>query len=252
MFKSLLIANRGEIAVRVIRAARELGIRTIAVYSDADASQMHVALADEAIHIGESEPWQSYLDMGKVIEAAERTGAEAIHPGYGFLSERAEFSQACSDHGLVFVGPPASAMRQLGSKIEAKQLAVKVGVPVTPGFFEPGASIGEIRVASNEIGFPVMLKASAGGGGRGMRIVREPDSFDEEFAVATDEALKAFGNGEMMVEKLIERPRHIEVQVLADAHGNVACLFERECSIQRRHQKLIEEAPSPVIETHVA
>ncbi len=244
MLKKLLIANRGEIAVRVIRAAREMGIRTVAVYSDADRHQMHVALADEAVFLGDPEPSASYLDMGKVIGAAKQTGADAIHPGYGFLSERAEFSQACADNGIIFVGPPASAMRRLGSKIEAKQLAVSVGVPVTPGFFEPGASQGELRAAAARIGFPIMLKASSGGGGRGMRIVRDPAMFDEEFSIASDEALKAFGDGAMMVEKLIERPRHIEVQVLADSHGAVACLFERECSIQRRHQKLIEEAPS--------
>lgn len=244
MIKKLLIANRGEIAVRVIHAAREMGIRTVAVYSDADAHQMHVVLADEAVCLGAPEAAASYLNMDKVIGAARQTGADAIHPGYGFLSERAEFSQACADAGIVFVGPPASAMEKLGSKIEAKQLAVRVGVPVTPGFFESGASDEQLKAAAKKIGFPVMLKASAGGGGRGMRIVRDEASFDAELSIASDEALKAFGNGEMMVEKLIERPRHIEVQVLADRHGNVACLFERECSIQRRHQKLIEEAPS--------
>ncbi|HWA83064.1 MAG TPA: biotin carboxylase N-terminal domain-containing protein [Fimbriimonadaceae bacterium] len=244
MIKKLLIANRGEIAVRVIRAAREMGIRTVAVYSDADAHQMHVALADEAVGLGAPESSASYLDMKKVIEAAKATSADAIHPGYGFLSERAEFSRACDEAGIVFIGPPAAAMEKLGSKIEAKQLAVRVGVPVTPGYFESGASVDQLRDAAARVGFPIMLKASAGGGGRGMRVVREPEAFDEELAIASDEALKAFGDGEMMIEKLIERPRHIEVQVLADKHGNVACLFERECSIQRRHQKLIEEAPS--------
>lgn len=245
MIKKLLIANRGEIAVRVIRAARELGISTVAVFSDADRDQIHVALADVSIHIGASEPAASYLDIVKILAAAKETGADAIHPGYGFLSERAEFSQACADSGIIFVGPPASAMQKLGSKIEAKQLAVSVGVPVTPGFFESGADSARLKEESIKIGFPVMLKASAGGGGRGMRVVRDPASFDDEIAMASDEALKAFGNGAMMVEKLIERPRHIEVQVLADKHGHVACLFERECSIQRRHQKLIEESPSP-------
>ncbi|HVT14456.1 MAG TPA: biotin carboxylase N-terminal domain-containing protein [Fimbriimonadaceae bacterium] len=244
MIKKLLIANRGEIAVRVIRAAREMGIRTVAVYSDVDARQMHVALADEAIGLGASESSASYLDMSKIIEAARQTSADAIHPGYGFLSERAEFSRACDDAGLVFVGPPASAMEKLGAKIEAKQLAVRVGVPVTPGYFESGASQEQLREAAARVGFPIMLKASAGGGGRGMRVVRDAEAFDSELTIASDEALKAFGNGEMMIEKLIERPRHIEVQVLADKQGNVACLFERECSIQRRHQKLIEEAPS--------
>lgn len=245
--KKLLIANRGEIAVRVLRAAREMGISTVAVYSDADERQMHVKLADEALPLGPSEPAASYLDTEKILEAAKESGADAIHPGYGFLSERAEFSEACADAGITFVGPPAAAMRKLGSKIEAKQLAQSVGVPVTPGFFEPGASIDRLRTAADEIGYPIMLKASAGGGGRGMRIVREAASFEPEFAMASDEALKGFGDGAMMIEKLIERPRHIEVQFLADRHDTVACLFERECSIQRRHQKLIEEAPSPVL-----
>jgi acetyl/propionyl-CoA carboxylase alpha subunit len=245
--KKLLIANRGEIAVRIIRAAREMGISTVAVYSDADVSQMHVAMADEAVHIGAPEPHASYLDMAKILEAAKSVGARAIHPGYGFLSERAEFSEACAEAGITFVGPPASAMELLGSKIEAKQLAVSVGVPVTPGYFEPGANSEDLFRAATKIGFPIMLKASAGGGGRGMRIVRDPSAFQAEFAIASDEALKGFGNGAMMIEKLIERPRHIEVQVLADSHGAVACLFERECSIQRRHQKLIEEAPSPAL-----
>ncbi len=247
MIRKLLIANRGEIAVRVIRAAREMGIRTVAVYSEADSKQIHVALADEAVCLGPPEPRASYLDMGKVLAATKQTGADAIHPGYGFLSERAEFAEACGKTGIIFVGPPASAMRKLGAKIDAKQLAVSVGVPVTPGFFESGASKDKLKAAAVKIGFPVMLKASAGGGGRGMRVVCDADQFDEELAIASDEALKAFGDGAMMVEKLIERPRHIEVQVLADGHGNVACLFERECSIQRRHQKLIEESPSPVM-----
>ena len=243
----LLIANRGEIAVRVIRAAREMGITTVAIYSDADEQQMHVKLADEAVALGASEPSSSYLDLQKVIAAAKSTGAEAIHPGYGFLSERAEFSQACQDAGIKFVGPPAEAMRKLGSKIESKQLAVSVGVPVTPGYFEPGAALDRLREEASKIGYPIMLKASAGGGGRGMRVVREPSSFDSEFSIASDEALKGFGNGAMMIEKLIDDPRHIEVQFLADAKGNVVCLFERDCSIQRRHQKLIEEAPSPAM-----
>ncbi len=249
MIRKLLIANRGEIAVRVIRAAREMGIRTVAVYSEADEHAMHVALADEAVNLGEPEPAKSYLDMGKVIQAAKETGADAIHPGYGFLSERAEFSEACKEAGIIFVGPRASAMRRLGSKIDAKQLAVENKVPITPGFFESAAKPEQLQEAANKIGYPIMLKASAGGGGRGMRVVRDPAEFMSELHVASDEALKAFGDGAMMVEKLIEKPRHIEVQVLADSHGNVACLFERECSIQRRHQKLIEEAPSPLLGT---
>lgn len=247
MIKKLLIANRGEIAVRIIRSAREMGISTVAVYSEADAQSMHVALADEAVPIGASEPSASYLSIERILEAAMITGADAIHPGYGFLSERAEFSDACQAAGIVFVGPPAEAMRKLGAKIESKQLAVAARVPVTPGFFEPGATKDDLRSASHEIGYPVMLKASAGGGGRGMRVVRAEEDFNGAFDLASEEALKAFGDGAMMVEKFVENPRHIEVQFLADQHGKVACLFERECSIQRRHQKLIEEAPSPVM-----
>jgi 3-methylcrotonyl-CoA carboxylase alpha subunit len=244
--KKLLIANRGEIAIRVSHAAREMGIRTVAVYSDADAHSMHTASADEAIRLGGPEPGESYLDMAKVLAAAKESGADAIHPGYGFLSERAEFSEACEREGIKFVGPSASAMRQLGAKIDAKRLAVEAGVPITPGFFEKGATAAQLKQAAIDIGFPVMLKASAGGGGRGMRVVRDAADFDNELAMASDEAARAFGDGAMMVEKLIERPRHIEVQILADTYGNVACLFERECSLQRRHQKLVEEAPSPV------
>ncbi len=250
--KKLLIANRGEIAVRVIRAAREMGIRTVAVYSEADAKALHTRLADEAVAIGEPEPAKSYLSIETILEAARVTGADAIHPGYGFLSERAEFAERCEGAGLRFVGPSAAAMRRLGAKIDAKQLAVEQGVPITPGFFEADASVEAIQAAADRIGYPVMLKASAGGGGRGMRVVREPEALASEFRLASEEALKAFGDGAMMVEKLIERPRHVEVQVLADAHGTVACLFERECSVQRRHQKLIEEAPAPAMERHPA
>lgn len=247
MIRKLLIANRGEIAVRVIRTAREMDIRTVAVYSDADADSTHVRLADESVGIGASEPSASYLNIGSVLDAARQTEADAIHPGYGFLSERAEFSEACREAGIIFVGPPPEAMRKLGAKIESKQLAVEAGVPITPGFFEIGASDDQLRQAAVEIGFPVMLKASAGGGGRGMRAVNDPVDFDSALALASEEAVKAFGDGAMMVEKLVQQPRHIEVQFIADQHGNVACLFERECSIQRRHQKLIEESPSPVL-----
>lgn len=246
MIRKLLVANRGEIAVRVIRAARELGIRTVAVHSDADRHALHVAVADEAADLGPSEASASYLDMEKVLGAAKAHGADAVHPGYGFLSERAEFSERCEAEGLVFVGPSGSAMRRLGAKIDAKRLAVEQGVPVTPGYFEPGATDAELRAKAAEIGYPVMLKASAGGGGRGMRVVRDPSDFDGELKIARDEARQGFGDDAMMVEKLIERPRHIEVQMLADGEGNAAALFERECSIQRRHQKLIEESPSPL------
>ncbi len=240
----LLIANRGEIAVRIIRTARVMGIKTVAVYSDADVHALHRELADESVCIGDPAPSDSYLRVDKILDAAEQSGADAIHPGYGFLSERADFSKACEEAGLMFVGPPATAMELLGAKISAKQLAVKHGVPVTPGFFEQNANPAQLKDAASSIGYPVMLKASAGGGGRGMRIVRSADEFDQELNIASDEALKAFGDGAMMVEKLVERPRHIEVQILADKHGNVAPLFERECSVQRRHQKLIEEAPA--------
>ncbi len=244
MIKKLLIANRGEIACRVIRAAKEMGVRTVAVYSDADRDALHVRLADEAIAIGLPEASESYLNADKILEAAKMSGADAIHPGYGFLSERAEFADACVAAKIIFVGPPASAMRALGSKIEAKHLAVKARVPITPGFFEAGATNAQLKAAADKIGYPIMLKASAGGGGRGMRVVRDPAHFDEELRISSDEALKGFGDGTMMVEKLVERPRHIEVQVLADTHGNTACLYERECSLQRRHQKIVEEAPS--------
>ena len=241
----ILVANRGEIAVRVFRTAKALGLKTVAVYSEADASAIHTNLADESVCIGGSEPAESYLNSEKILAAAKQVGAEAIHPGYGFLSERAEFSEACQRAGIIFIGPPAAAMRLLGAKIDAKQLAVANNVPITPGFFMTGATDDQLREAAQDIGFPVMLKASAGGGGRGMRVVRSLDAFDDELATAKDEALKGFGDDAMMVEKLVENPRHIEVQFIADQQGNIACLFERECSIQRRHQKLIEEAPSP-------
>lgn len=245
MIKKLLIANRGEIAVRIMRSAKGLGVATVGVYSDADKDAMHRKMADESVCLGAPEPQESYLSIEKIIAAAGKTGADAIHPGYGFLSERAEFAEACEEAGMVFVGPPAAAMRKLGDKISSKALAVENGVPIAPGFFEPGATTKDLKAAADKIGYPVMLKASAGGGGRGMRIVRDPAEFEAAARLASEEALKAFGDGSMMVEKLIERPRHIEVQLLADQHGQVACLFERECSIQRRHQKVIEEAPSP-------
>lgn len=247
MIKKLLVANRGEIAVRIFHAARELGIRTVAVYSEADAGSNHRHMADESVCIGPGEANQSYLVAEKILDAAKQTGADAIHPGYGFLSERDTFCDACNEAGIVFVGPPASAMRALGAKIESKQLAVRAGVPVTPGFFETGASFEDIKKAVDQIGFPVMLKASAGGGGRGMRAVFDPGELEAQFKMAENEALNAFGDGAMMVEKLIQEPRHLEVQLIADQHGNVACLFERECSLQRRHQKLIEEAGSPIM-----
>ena len=247
MITKLLVANRGEIAIRVFRTCREMGIRTVAVYSEADERAMHVEAADEAVEIGAPEAAASYLSIEKIIDACRQTGANAVHPGYGFLSERDEFVDALEAAGITFIGPPASAMRQLGDKISAKQLAERCAMPLVPGFFKPGATDAELLQAAHDIGFPVMLKASAGGGGRGMRAVFDAAQIESELKTASDEALKAFGDGAMMVEKLIDRPRHIEVQVLADKHGEVAILFERECSLQRRHQKVIEEAPSPVM-----
>lgn len=247
MIKKILVANRGEIAVRVFAACQEMGLRTVAVYSEADSDSMHVAHADEAVLIGGPEPVQSYLNIQAVLDAARATNADAIHPGYGFLSERPEFVEACEAAQVTFIGPSADAMRKLGEKIDAKRLAVESGVPVTPGFFEPDATPERLKEEATKIGYPVMLKASAGGGGRGMRIVKDPAEFDRECRLAMDEALKGFGSDAMMVEKLVERPRHIEVQVLADRHGNIACLFERECSLQRRHQKVLEESPSPAM-----
>ena len=250
MIGKLLVANRGEIAVRVIRAAREMGIRTVAVASEPDRLSMHAKIADETIIIGPGQASESYLNIERILEAARISGADAIHPGYGFLSERAEFSRACRDAGFIFVGPSPESMLLLGSKSAAKTIALKEHVPIVPGLFTVDASIEELERAAAEIGYPVMLKASAGGGGRGMRVVRDPSDFRDEWATASDEALRSFGDGAMMVEKLVDRPRHIEVQLLADSHGNVVCLFERECSLQRRHQKLVEEAPSPYMAEH--
>ncbi|MHB8636301.1 MAG: acetyl-CoA carboxylase biotin carboxylase subunit [Fimbriimonadaceae bacterium] len=244
--RKLLVANRGEIAVRIIRSARELGIVTVIGYSEADAQSIAVAMADEAIYLGPAEASASYLAIETVVEAARLTGSDAVHPGYGFLSERAEFAEACEAAGINFVGPASSAMRALGSKIASKALAEKLDVPLVPGFFKPAATRQELIAAAAKVGYPIMLKASAGGGGRGMRVVRSPDEFEGQLRLASEEATKAFGDGAMMVEKLIDRPRHIEAQVLADRHGNVAVLFERECSLQRRHQKVIEETPSPL------
>lgn len=245
--KRLLIANRGEIALRIIRTCREMGIKSLAVYSDADSKARHVREADESFRLGPAEAAASYLNQAALIEAAKAMQADAVHPGYGFLSERAEFAETVAAAGLIYVGPPPSATRALGSKIEAKLIAQKAGVPLVPGFFSPNATDEELESAAISMGFPVLLKASAGGGGRGMRVVHQADDLNRELKMAREEAIKAFGEGSMMVEKLIPSPRHIEVQVLADSHGNVACLFDRECSLQRRHQKVIEEAPSPVM-----
>jgi len=245
--KTLLIANRGEIALRILRTARTEGWRVIALASDVDRHAAYATLADALIELGDPSPTTSYLNIERILAGARNHGVTAIHPGYGFLSERPEFAEACAEAGITFVGPPASAMRALGDKIQAKTLAEAHGVPTTPGLHRPGATDDELETAAHQIGFPVMLKAAAGGGGRGMRPVTDPARFRADLSTASAEALQAFGNGAMFVEKLVLRPRHIEVQVLADQHGHIAALFERECSLQRRHQKLVEEAPSPIM-----
>jgi acetyl-CoA carboxylase, biotin carboxylase subunit len=248
MFKKLLIANRGEIAVRVIRACRELGISPVAVYSDADRASLHVRYADEAIHIGPAPSNESYLSIEKIIAAAKRTDAEAIHPGYGFLSENASFAEAVEQAGLVLVGPPAAAMKMMGSKTSARSAAIAAGAPVVPGATSPVESIEEAIQTADEIGFPVMLKAAAGGGGKGMRLVRSRDEIASALSMAQSEALSSFKDAAVYIEKYIERPRHIEIQLMADTFGNLVTLGERECSLQRRHQKIVEECPSPVVD----
>ncbi|HKP46260.1 MAG TPA: acetyl-CoA carboxylase biotin carboxylase subunit [Pyrinomonadaceae bacterium] len=246
MFRKILIANRGEIAVRIIRACRDLNISPVAVYSEADAAARHVALSDEAVCIGPAPSIQSYLDIAKVIAAAKRTKADAIHPGYGFLAENAEFSSAAAEAGIIFIGPGAEAMRVMGSKTSARQAAVAAGVPIVPGTVEPLSSIREAEMTAMKFGYPVMLKAAAGGGGKGMRLVDSPHGLRSAFENAQSEAASAFGDSAVYLEKAVERPRHIEIQIIADNHGNVVHLGERECSIQRRHQKVIEECPSPI------
>lgn len=247
MFSKVLVANRGEIALRIIRACQELGIRTVAVYSEADASAPHVREADEAVLVGPPPSSQSYLVGERLIEVAKQTGAEAIHPGYGFLSERAWFARAVRDAGLVFIGPPAEAIDAMGSKTDARQLAIKAGVPVVPGNTEGVKDADEALDIAAQYGFPVLLKAAAGGGGKGMRIVRQASELADALASARREAKNAFGDDAVYLEKYIEGPRHVEIQVLADMHGNVVHLGERECSVQRRHQKMIEEAPSVAV-----
>jgi acetyl-CoA/propionyl-CoA carboxylase biotin carboxyl carrier protein len=247
VFDTVLIANRGEIAVRVIRTLRALGIRSVAVFSDADAGARHVAEADVAVHIGPTPAAQSYLNIRVVVDAAVRTRAQAVHPGYGFLSENAEFARACADAGLVFIGPPPEAIEAMGDKIRAKATVAAAGVPVVPGGGQPGQSDAQLAALAREIGFPVLLKPSAGGGGKGMRLVTHSDQLTDAIAGARREALGAFGDDTLLVERFITDPRHIEIQVLADQHGTVLHLGERECSLQRRHQKIIEEAPSPLL-----
>ena len=246
--RKLLIANRGEIAVRVQRSCREMDIRTVAVYSEVDRNALHVRFADEAHPIGGPAPTESYLRGDRILEVARRSGADAIHPGFGFLSENAAFARAVTEAGVIFVGPPPEAMEVMGDKIRSRQAMQAAGVPVTPGTAEPLADAAEARRAAAEVGYPVMLKASAGGGGKGIRVVRGEDEIEGAFRTASAEAENAFGDGRMYVEKFLTRPRHIEIQVLGDHHGRLMHLGERECSIQRRHQKLIEEAPSPIID----
>jgi acetyl/propionyl-CoA carboxylase alpha subunit len=245
----ILIANRGEIAVRICKTCQELQIQTVSVYSDADAGATHTLCADESIYLGPSEPAKSYLSIEKLIRAAQATGCDAIHPGYGFLSENPDFSAACRANSIIFIGPTAEAMRLLGDKISAKCLAVQAGVPIVPGFFEPGATIRDLADAADKVGYPVMLKASAGGGGRGMRVVRSAAELEPLFQIASKEAANAFGNRSMMLEKLILSPRHVEVQIAGDHHGTISTLFERECTVQRRNQKMLEEAPAPAVES---
>lgn len=248
MFNKILIANRGEIACRVIRSARRLGIATVAVYSSADRNALHVEMADEAILIGEPPPRDSYLRGENVLAAARRTGADAIHPGYGFLSENAQFCQQCSAEGITFIGPPASAIEAMGSKSAAKRIMEQAGVPLVPGYHGDDQDPEVLRAAANKMGYPVLLKAVAGGGGKGMRIVEGVAEFDRALAAAQREANKSFGNEVMLVEKYLRQPRHVEIQVFCDSHGNGVYLFERDCSVQRRHQKILEEAPAPNVD----
>jgi acetyl-CoA carboxylase, biotin carboxylase subunit len=242
--QKILVANRGEIAMRVMRTAKEMGIGTVAVYADADRDMPFVRYADEAVYIGGSVASQSYLRGDHIIEVAKQTGADAIHPGYGFLSENAHFSKAVTDAGLIFIGPSAHSIEMMGSKIAAKQAAKKMGVPMAPGTEEPVTDVAEAREIARKIGYPVLIKASAGGGGKGMKVVNTDEEFEQQIQSARHEALGAFGSDEVFIEKYVGSPRHIEIQLMGDKHGNYAYLFERECSIQRRHQKLIEEAPS--------
>lgn len=249
--KKILVANRGEIALRVMRTAKEMGIKTVAVYSDADRLALHVRYADEAVNIGPPPSNQSYLLGDKIIDVAKQTGADAIHPGYGFLSENAHFARRVKEAGLIFIGPSAESMETMGSKIGAKQAVSKFNVPLVPGTQQALTDINEARKIANQIGYPVLVKASAGGGGKGMRVVEKESDFEEAIKLAQSEARSAFGDDSVFIEKYVGSPKHIEIQVLGDMHGNTVYLFERECSIQRRHQKLIEEAPSSCLTPEV-
>lgn len=247
MFKKVLIANRGEIALRVIRACRELGVQTVAVYSEADRESLHVRFADDDVCIGPAPSRDSYLRIPRLIAAAEITGADAIHPGYGFLAENAEFAETCQASGITFIGPTPEQIRVMGDKASARRAMAAVGVPIVPGTPGPVEDVDEALGFARDIGFPVIIKAAAGGGGKGMRVARDPEDFARSFQLARSEALSAFGNGDVYVEKFLERPRHVEFQVMGDSKGHVIHLGERDCSVQRRHQKLIEEAPCPVM-----
>ncbi|HEY6864298.1 MAG TPA: biotin carboxylase N-terminal domain-containing protein, partial [Burkholderiales bacterium] len=248
MFEKLLIANRGEIACRVMRTAKRLGVRTVGVYSDADAGAMHVALADEALRIGEAPARESYLRIDRIVAAALHAGADAVHPGYGFLSENAAFAEACERAGLVFVGPPPGAIRAMGDKSAAKAIMAKAGVPLLPGYHGERQEPAFLLEQARAIGFPVMIKPCAGGGGKGMRVVRSAGDFDATLAASRREAASAFGDPTVFCERYLENGHHVEVQILADAYGMIWALGERECSVQRRHQKVLEEAPSPLVE----
>ncbi|MFR7440541.1 MAG: acetyl-CoA carboxylase biotin carboxylase subunit [Lachnospiraceae bacterium] len=247
MFKRILIANRGEIAVRIIRACREMGIRTVAVYSQADKNAVHVGLADEAVCIGKAEASDSYLNMERIISAAIAVEAEAIHPGFGFLSENAEFVQMCEQHHITFIGPSSELISRMGNKSEAKKTMKQAGVPVVPGTEEPVYDLEEAKREAERIGYPVMIKASSGGGGKGMRIARSREEFAVSFQAAQQESIRAFADDSMYLERYVQNPRHVEVQIMADKYGQVIQLGERDCSIQRRHQKMIEESPSPAL-----
>src|SRR5690349_18849042 len=248
MFKKILVANRGEIACRIIRTAQRMGIATVAVYSDADAEALHVRMADEAIRIGPPPSAESYLDIERIVEACRQTGAEAVHPSYGFLSENPAFARALAEAGVTFIGPPAKAIGAMGDKIESKKLARAAGVSSIPGHLDVVPDAEAAVAIARDIGYPVMIKASAGGGGKGMRIAASDDEAREGFRSAASEARSSFADDRIFIEKYIEQPRHIEIQVLGDSHGNIVYLGERECSIQRRHQKVVEEAPSPFLD----
>ncbi|MGD0854247.1 MAG: acetyl-CoA carboxylase biotin carboxylase subunit [Dehalococcoidia bacterium] len=247
MFRKILVANRGEIARRVMNTCREMGIATVAVYSEADRKAVHVLKADQAVFLGDSDPAESYLNIDRIIAAAKQTGAEAIHPGYGFLAENPLFAERCEKEGLVFIGPPSRVIRELGDKTVARRTVAGSGVPVIPGMSRPESDPGILDREAAGIGYPVLIKAAAGGGGKGMRVVTSPKDFHEACVSASSEAKRAFSDGSIYLEKYLSRPRHVEFQIVADTHGHVVHLFERECSIQRRHQKIIEETPSPIM-----